>query len=135
MIKENKIRKLYNNTDVGFTGVNIFHNKLFEFGINIDLDELKTILSKEESYTMNRPVKAKFATRKVIVYYVYEQLQTDLIFMDTKQYGLASQNNNYKYLLTVIDVLSKYTLVVPLKDKTSTSVTEAFESILEKTKP
>ena len=44
--------------------------------------------------------------RKVLVYYVYEQLKVDLVFMDTKQTGPANQNDKYKYLLTVIDVLS-----------------------------
>ena len=57
---------------------------------------------------------------------MYEQLQADLVFMD------ISQNDNCTYLLTVIDVLSKYAWVVPLKDKTGKSVTEAFETILKK---
>ena len=68
--------------------------------------------------------------RKVLVYYVYEQLQADLVFMDTKQTGPASQNDNYKYLLTLTDVLSKYVWVVPIKFKSGKTITEAFEPIL-----
>ena len=64
--------------------------------------------------------------RKVLVYYVYEQLQADLVFMDTKQTGPTNQNDNYKYLLIVIDVLSKYAWVMPLKDKTGKTITEAL---------
>ena len=132
---ENKIRKLYNDPSIGFIGVNVFHDKLIEHGINIEIDELKRILSKEESYTINRPAKTKFITRKVIVYNVYEQLQADLVFMDNKQGAPAKENNNIKYLLTIIDVLSKYAWVVPLKDKTGKSITDAFEPILENIKP
>ena len=73
--------------------------------------------------------------RKVLDYYVYEQLQADLVFMDTKQTGPANQNDNYKYLLTVIDILSKYAWVMPLKDKTGKTITEAFEPILSTMKP
>ena len=73
--------------------------------------------------------------RKVLVYYVYEQLQADLVFMDTKQTGPANQNDNYKYLLTVMDILSKYAWVMPLKDKTGKTITEAFEAILSTIKP
>jgi transposase InsO family protein len=38
-------------------------------------------------------------------------------------------NNNYKYLLTVIDVFSKFLHVVPLKSKTVRTVTSEFQSI------
>ena len=104
---EAKVRNIFNDPAIGLIGINAFHDKLIEYGIKIELDDLARILSKEESYIINRPTKTKFVMRKVIVYYVYEQLQADLVFMDTKQSGPASQNDNYKYLLTVIDVLSK----------------------------
>ena len=73
--------------------------------------------------------------RKVLVYYVYEQLQADLVFMNTKQTGPTNQNDNYKYLLTVIDVLSKFAWVVPIRDKSGKTITEAFEPILSTIKP
>jgi hypothetical protein len=38
-------------------------------------------------------------------------------------------NNYYKYLLTVIDVFSKFLHVVPLKSKTDQTVMSAFQSI------
>ena len=38
-------------------------------------------------------------------------------------------NNNYKYLLKVIDVFLKFLHVVPLKSKTGQTVTSAFQSI------
>ncbi|XP_048583960.1 uncharacterized protein LOC125563136 [Nematostella vectensis] len=56
-----------------------------------------------------------------------EQWQTDLCDMQ----ALRSYNDGYNYLLTVIDVLSKYAWVVPLKDKTGKRLVEAFESIFE----
>ena len=95
---ETKIKKLYNNPAIGLIEIDTFLKKLLEYNIDIELDELKNVLSKEESYTINKPAKTKFIIRKVLVYYVYEQLQADLVFTDTKQTGLASQNDNYKYL-------------------------------------
>ena len=56
--------------------------------------------------------------------------------MDTKQIEPASQNDNYKYLSTVIEVLSKFASPLkPLKDKTGKTITEAFEPILSTIKP
>ena len=43
-------------------------------------------------------------------------------------------NDNYKYLLTVIDVFSKFLHIVSLKSKSGTDVTSAFKSILENLK-
>jgi hypothetical protein len=48
---------------------------------------------------------------------------------------LAKHNDNYRYLLTIIDVFSKYAWTVPLKKKDSNSVTDAFETIFADRKP
>jgi hypothetical protein len=45
--------------------------------------------------------------------------------------GLSKHNDGIKYLLSVIDVFSKYLRVVPLKSKTGPSVTAAFQSVLK----
>ena len=48
---------------------------------------------------------------------------------------LASQskhNAGYKYLLTCIDVLSKFAWVIPLKDKTGKSLVSALNKIIKK---
>ena len=45
--------------------------------------------------------------------------------------GLSKYNDGIKYLLSVIDVFSKYLHVVHLKSKTGPSVTPAFESVLK----
>ena len=100
---EDKIRQIYSDPNIGVVGLNAFHDKLVEYGINIDLDELKRILSKQDSYTINKPAKRKFIMRKVIIYNVYEQLQADLVFMDVKQSAPAKLNDNIKYLLAIID--------------------------------
>jgi len=42
--------------------------------------------------------------------------------------NISKFNDNYKYLLIVIDVFSKFLYVVPLKSKTGQTVTSAFQS-------
>ena len=53
---------------------------------------------------------------------------TYLVIMDS----LSKENNGYKYVLTVIDVLSKYAWVGPLKTKSGENLVKAFEKILKK---
>ena len=44
--------------------------------------------------------------------------------------SLAKHNDGHRYLLTVIDVFSKFLLIVPLKSKTGKAVRELFETVL-----
>ncbi|XP_016845104.2 uncharacterized protein LOC107982136 [Nasonia vitripennis] len=56
-----------------------------------------------------------------------ETWQADLVEMQP----YAQENKSYKYLLTVIDVFSKYAWAIPLKQKTGNKVTASMKSILE----
>ena len=46
--------------------------------------------------------------------------------------SLSKFNKGIKYLLCVINLLSKYAFVAPLKDKKGTTIVNAFQSILDK---
>ena len=48
---------------------------------------------------------------------------------------LADYNDGYRYILTVIDVFSKFACVVALKKKDAKTVAEAFQSIINDRKP
>ena len=56
---------------------------------------------------------------------VMEVCESDLLDVQ----NISKFKGNYKYLLTVIDVFSKFLHVVPLKSKTGQTVTSAFQSI------
>ena len=46
----------------------------------------------------------------------------------------SKQNNNYKYILTVIDFFSKYSWCYLLKHKNSNEIINCFKDIFEKSK-
>ena len=46
----------------------------------------------------------------------------------------SKQNNNYKYILTVIDSFSKYSWCYPLKNKNSNEIINCFKDIFKKSK-
>ena len=56
---------------------------------------------------------------------INEQFVMDLVDMQK----LAKYNKGYKYLLTVIDVLSKFAWVEPLKSKSATAMVEALQRL------
>ena len=47
---------------------------------------------------------------------------------------ISKYNKGIRYLLCGIDLFSKYAFVVPLKDKTRTTIVNAFQSILSNSK-
>ena len=49
--------------------------------------------------------------------------------------AFSKENNGIKYLLTVIDIFSKFVWIVPLKRKTGQEVEHAFSKILRERKP
>ena len=46
-------------------------------------------------------------------------------------HAFSKDNNGIKYLLTVIDMFSKFVWIVPLKRKTGQQVANVFSSILK----
>jgi hypothetical protein len=74
---------------------------------------------------LHKPTRRRFPRRQVVVYGIDHQWQADYLGK------LAYYNKGFKYLLTCIDVLSKYAWVLPLKDKTGTSLKEAFQVIFK----
>ena len=76
---------------------------------------------------LHRPVKRKFKRRQVLVSGIDEIWAADLADMT----ALSEDNKNYKFLLLVIDTLSKYGWIIPLKDKKGETVAEAFKIIFK----
>ena len=111
-------RKYYNAANpVGFTGDahHLKHPKAEEW------------LSKQDAYTMHKPVRRRFKTRKYRTTYVDRQWQADLVDMQ----GLTVHNDGYRYLLTCIDIFSRYAFAVPLKTKLAGEVIEGFKTIFK----
>ena len=93
--------------------------------------EVKNWLEKQDAYTKHKPIRRKFTRRKILVGRLNQQFQADLNDMQS----IAKYNNGYRYLLTVIDVLSRYAWALPLKNKTGKSLVEAFGKIFQERKP
>ena len=80
-------------------------------------------LQEQDAYTMHKPTRIRFERRRTFAFGINHLFQADLA--DLTQ--LASHNDNYRYLLTCIDVFSRYAWAIPLKNKSAQEVTSAFE--------
>lgn len=98
---------------------------------NVSRDQVKDFLSGQLTYTLHKPARKNFKRNPVVVSAVDEQWQADLADMTL----LSAFNNGYKYILTVIDVLSKYAFAQPLKSKLPAEVISAFRKIFNERRP
>ena len=80
---------------------------------------------------LHKPIKRKFKKRRVLVNGIDKIWAVDLVDMQ----AFSKLNRGVKYLLAVIDILSKYGWLVPLKDKTGKSVASALKTIFKERKP
>ena len=87
------------------------------------LERSSLILADE----LHKPVIKKFNKRKV-----YSQFEDNIWGVDlADMQSLSRKNKGIKYLLCVIDLYSKYTFVIPLKDKKGISIVNAFDKIIK----
>ena len=76
---------------------------------------------------LHRPARRNYPRRKFEMRDIDETWQADLVEMQP----YSRENKGFKYLLTVIDVFSKFAWAVPVKQKTGKDVTAAMKSILQ----
>ena len=89
---------------------------------------IQKYIDSNYSLSLHKQRRKKFIRRPFIVYDPYDAIQADLVFYNSSDY--YTQNSYYKYILTVIDMFSKYAYAVPLKTKNSAEVAEAFDKVI-----
>ena len=94
---------------------------------DLKLIQVKRWLRGQDTYTMFRPVRKKFERVHTLVDAIDEQHQGDLLDVQ----WFARFNDGVKFLLIIIDIMSRYAWVRPLRDKSSKTVVAAMKSILD----
>jgi len=89
---------------------------------NNNLDDIRDRLEKEDAFTIHRPIRERFARKLYKVNNVMDVWECDL--SDVRALGIF--NDNYEYILSAIDVFSKFLHLVLLRTKTVTAVASAF---------
>jgi hypothetical protein len=87
--------------------------------------EVKEFLDTVDTYTLHKPIRKNFQTRRVYVKGIDDQFQADLVEMRE----FSNENKGYNYLLTVIDCFSKYAWAIPIKNKTADEIINSFGEI------
>ena len=120
---------IYYNTasPAAYAGINAVYREAKKRMPKITQKDVEDYLQRQHAYTLHKPVYRKFPRNKVVAIGIDSHWQADLCDMQK----LAKYNEGYKYILTCVDVFSKYAWARPIKDKKPESVSNAFQSILK----
>ena len=88
---------------------------------------MKKWLITQDAYTLHKPARKRFPRNIYFADGIDQTWQMDLV--EVQQ--LAKSNRGYRYILTCIDVFSKFAWARPLKDKKGPTVRDALEEIFE----
>lgn len=76
---------------------------------------------------LHRNARKNFTRRKTVMYGIADTFQIDLVEM----IPFAKQNRSYKYILTVIDIFTKFAWAFPVKTKSARDVTYAMNKLFQ----
>lgn len=86
------------------------------------------INNNSRAFSLHKPARRRFPVRSYRAKYKNQFWQADLEEMIPHE----KENKNFKYILTVIDVFSRYAWALPLKNKSAKAVTSALKKIIDK---
>lgn len=98
---------------------------------NISRELVKKFLASESSYTLHRPARRNFPRNPTRVAGIDSQWQADLADMQQ----LSRNNSGFRYLLTCIDVFSKFAWVVPIRSKSASEMLEGMKRLFAEAAP
>jgi transposase InsO family protein len=99
----------------------------YRYPINV----AKKKLMGEIAHSLYKPARKRFPRRPVCGLFLGDLLCSDICYVDSEPF-LPAENGGNKYLLVVMDTLSRYVWVEALKDKSSKLVAQIFDRILRR---
>ena len=127
---EQELRDLYYNPETGFQSAEKLYQKAKEEGINVSRKIVKEWLTTQDTYTKFKPIIKKHKYAKTFVKDLGDQLQMDLV--DLIKYN--KENKGYYWILTGIEILSRYAFAIPVYRKDKENMTEGVARMLTKYK-
>ena len=127
---ERKLKSLYSDpkSAASFSSPENLYHEYHKTNKNVKRSDIARFLETQKTYTLHRPRKKNFLRNKTCSPGIDVDWQADLADMKS----IKRQNSGFTFLLVVVDVLSRFAFVEPVKKKTANEVAHAFEKIINK---
>jgi hypothetical protein len=118
-----ELSKLYYNPKSGYVSLDKFYKKAKKEIPDITLKEVKKFLEEQETYQVNKQVKKPTEYNTILANKIRDNYQIDIIIYD--RYTI----NNYKYILCVVDVHSRYASCRAMTNRTNETILKNIKDI------
>lgn len=120
------LQKLYTDPLTGFQSKEKLYKKAKAINNKITLQQVKEFLDNQATAQITKQVKRNKIYETIISPSVRNNYQMDIMYLPH-----PTLNKNFKYLLTCIDVYSRYAFAYLLKNKTGEAVFDAFKTMMK----
>lgn len=115
----------------GFASIDKLYFEAKKLKPDITRKDVISWSSRQITYTLHKPVRRNYVRNRIVVYGIDEQWEADLVEMQE----FSRMNRGIRYILTVIDVFSKYAWAFPLKSKTGKDLVCVFTKLFNERTP
>uniref|UniRef100_T1IQ63 Integrase catalytic domain-containing protein n=1 Tax=Strigamia maritima TaxID=126957 RepID=T1IQ63_STRMM len=125
---EKLLRTVYYDpgSPAGFAGASRL--KLAVRNRGVSDEQIRRFLENSETFTLHRPTRRKFVRNRTVTSSINSKMQADLVEIGS----LSKYNDNMRFIITAIDVLSRKAYAEPISAKSSKVVLEGFDKILKR---
>ena len=114
-----------------YGGIDRLHQRAQSLGIPADRERVRRFLEGQVTYELHKPARHKFQRNQTLVAHIDEQWQADLADVS----NIRRENRGFTFLLTCIDVLSRYAWVIPVRSKSAAHMLMAMRQLFELAAP
>ena len=107
---EQKLRDIYYDPGAGFQSAERLYQKAKDDGLDVSRRIVKEWLKTQDTYTRHKPIVRKHKFQRTFVKDLADQIQMDLVDMGKYK----NQNKGYYWILTAIEILSRYAFTIPV---------------------
>ena len=127
---EQKLRDIYYDPSTGFQSAERLYQKAKDDGLSVSRRIVKEWLKTQDTYTRHKPIVRKHKFQRTFVKDLADQIQMDLVDMGKYK----NQNKGYYWILTAVEILSRYAFTIPVYRKDTKNMTKAVGDLLEEFK-
>lgn len=114
-----------------YGGISRLYERAKELHIPVDRRRIRRFLMDQTTYQLHKPARHKFIRNQTLVARIDEQWQADLVEMR----DVSNDNSGHNYILTCIDVLSRYAWAVPVRMKSAVYMLAAMQQLFKMAAP
>ena len=122
---EQGLRGLYYDPKTGYQSAERLYQKAQEEGLSVTRKQVREWLRSQDTYTRYKPLIRKHKFRSTLSRSLGEQVQMDLVDMGSYR----NKNGGYYWILTAIEIMSRYAFAIPVYRKDTSNMTKAVRSL------